>query len=371
MLIELHIIQNFAPSNLNRDDTNSPKDCTFGCYRRARISSQCFKRAIRMHPAFGDEVGASRGVRTKLLVDRVAGLISAEKGTDAETARKVVAATIQAAGYKVDEKLKTSVLLFMSPGELAGYASLIGEQFDSLLPAVEAEEAKKNPGTIKLDKGLKKAIEGLGSRVDAADVALFGRMIAETKNLNIEAACQVAHAISTHPVQTEMDFYTAVDDLQPKEDTGAGMMGVIEFNSACFYRYAVVDTQQLNDNLGGDTASANAAALGFLKAAVAAIPTGKQNSMAAHNPPSYLQVRIRDGGTPWSLANAFAAPVMVNRSTTDLTIGSIEKLREYDQGLKGMYGAAGIVLDRAACIHPEVSDGSVADLWKAVMECLA
>ncbi len=370
MFIELHVIQNFAPSNLNRDDTNSPKDCTFGGYRRARISSQCFKRAIRMHPAFTAEVGSSKGHRTKLLVDHIAGKI-AVGDRDRETSRTVVSAVLQAAGYKVDDKLRTSVLLFLSPGELDGYAELISGHFDDLKALVDAESKKKQPGTIKLEKVFKKAIESLGSRVDAADIALFGRMIAEAKNLNIDAACQVAHAISTHPVQVEMDFYTAVDDLQPKEDTGAGMMGVIEFNSACFYRYAVVDTEQLVANLQGDKASAKAAVLGFLKAAVAAIPTGKQNSMAAHNPPSYVQVRVRDGGMLWSLANAFAEPVLVNRRHTDLALTSIEKLRAYDANLTEMYGADGVVLDRAASTYADHRDSALAELWQAVAEALA
>lgn len=369
MLVELHILQNFAPSNLNRDDTNSPKDCTFGGHRRARISSQCLKRAIRTHSAFSDAVGESRGIRTRLLVERIAAGLE-EAGHGAQEARDVVSATLVGAGYKLDDKQRTSVLLFLSPAEIDGYVTLIGDNFDALSAAVAAEAAKKKPGSIKLDKDLAKAIKNLGSRVDGADIALFGRMVAESTNLNIDAACQVAHAISTHPVNVEMDFFTAVDDLQPKEDTGAGMMGVIEFNSACFYRYAVLDTSQLEANLHGDHESARAAAIGFLKAAVAAIPSGKQNSMAAHNPPSFVMVRARDRGTPWSLANAFANPVVVNQRDRDLVGRSIEQLRAYDKSLESMYGAEGVLLNLVASTYPEHADANLADVWAAVYEIM-
>ena len=287
MLIELHMIQNFAPSCLNRDDTNTPKECTFGGVRRARISSQCFKRAIRTSPVFKEAVA-------------------------------VVAQALDAAGYGHDDGgTKTKVLLFLSPGEIAGYAAATGEFYDEIagqLAAITATaEGKKKP-KIKVPAELGKRLKALGSKTtEAADIALFGRMVAETPNLNIDAACQVAHALSTHQAAVEMDFFTAVDDLQPAQETGAGMMGIVQYNSACFYRYAVVDLAQLRANLHGDAQSAREAAVGFCRAAVAAIPTGKQNSMAAHNPPSHVALKVRDGGTPWSLANAFVRPIRLGR----------------------------------------------------------
>lgn len=369
MFIEIHILQNFAPSNLNRDDTGSPKDCTFGGFRRARISSQCLKRSIRTNAAFAEEVGAKAGTRTKLLASKIARAL-ADRGHDSDDALLVASAALESAGYGLDRKgdgpPKTKVLLYVSPGEIGRYAELLDEHFDALRDAAKAEVAKKKPKVITLDKALAKALKAVGSSQDAADIALFGRMVAESTNLSIDAACQVAHALSTHAVDVEMDFYTAVDDLQPKEDTGAGMMGIIEFNSACFYRYAVVHLDQLVSNLHGDAESARSAALGFLKASVAAIPSGKQNSMAAHNPPAYVRVKVRDGGTPWSLANAFAKPVRVNRRDDDLVEQSIQRLQAHDVSLTAMYGDAGVVLDRRASLHPEHGDGSLADLFAAV-----
>jgi CRISPR system Cascade subunit CasC len=151
---------------------------------------------------------------------------------------------------------------------------------------------------------IKKELNRLLNGGMAVDLALFGRMLADLPNKNIDAACQVAHALSTNKVSMEFDFFTAVDDLSPEEETGAGMMGTVEFNSACFYRYANIDLKQLTGNLAGDSELAQKAVEAFLRAAVATIPTGKQNSMAAQNPPSLVFAVVRDKGL-WSLANAF------------------------------------------------------------------
>jgi CRISPR system Cascade subunit CasC len=366
MKIELHILQNFAPSCLNRDDTNSPKDCTFGGVRRARISSQSLKRSIRLHPRFKDGVSSRVGIRTKLLADEIAsGLVTAGRAPD--VAGQVVERALQEGGYKVDATTrKTSVLLYLSPGELDAYTAVLEEHFDELEAAVAA--GKKG----KVSSDLKKKLKDLGSSTtEAADIALFGRMVAENKNMNVDAACQVAHAISTHGVRVEMDFFTAVDDLQPKEDQGAGMMGVVEFNSACFYRYALLDFDQLVGNLRGDRESAREAATAFVGAAIEAIPSGRQNSMAAHNPPSYIRLRVRDQGMPWSLANAFAAPVRPKRGSEDLPCASAESLEQYDDSLKAMYGKDGIVLDSASSTFDGLGDQTVAGLLKQLTGALS
>ncbi len=373
MLLEIHILQNFAPSNLNRDDTGSPKDCTFGGFRRARISSQCLKRAIRTDPTFAAEVGNKRGTRTKLLAGRIADTL-ADLGRDRGAAEAVTVAALEASGYKFDKPEgkapKTKVLLYVSPGEINRYAEVLNEHFDDLASKLEKDAAAKKPKGIKLEKSLNDALKAIGTKQDAADIALFGRMVAETSNMSINAACQVAHALSTHAVDVEMDFYTAVDDLQPDEDTGAGMMGIIEFNSACFYRYAAVHVDQVADNLHGDRDSARSAALGFLKAAVAAIPSGKQNSMAAHNAPAYVRVKVRNSGAPCSLANAFSRPVRVNRRDDDLVGQSIAALEAHNDALAGMYGDAGVRLDQRASISPDHRDGTLSELYTAVEEAL-
>jgi CRISPR system Cascade subunit CasC len=190
---------------------------------------------------------------------------------------------------------------------------------------------------------VQRAIEEIFSGRKAVDLALFGRMVADAPERNVEAACQVAHAISTHRVNADLDFFTALDDLQPQGEPGAGMMGTVEFNSACMYRYALLDLVQLKNNLEGDAELALEAALAFLKASVQAVPSGKQNSMAAHNPPSLVMVVIRTAGVPWSLANAFQHPVTAGTPDQGgLVEQSIRRLDAYWGRLQAVYGTTGI-----------------------------
>jgi len=358
MLVELHILQNFAPSNLNRDDTGSPKDCEFGGFRRARISSQCLKRSIRT--AFRDEnllPAADLARRTKRVVDEVAGRL-AGRGRDSEKARAAVEAALGGIGLAVDDEARTQYLLFMGERELASLTDLCDTHWDALGAAtgdgsVEGKSGKQKKRAAKeavpaeFNAALRRSLDG----GRAADLALFGRMLADMPDLNIDAASQVAHAISTNRVSMEFDFYTAVDDLSPREDTGAGMMGTVEFNSACFYRYANVDLNQLTFNLGGDAELARHTLEAFIRASVSAIPTGKQNSMAAQNPPSFVLAVARESG-PWSLANAFLQPVRPAEGA-DLVQNSVAALDTYWQQLAGMYGESGV---RAKCACTYVDD---------------
>jgi CRISPR system Cascade subunit CasC len=200
------------------------------------------------------------------------------------------------------------------------------------------KQADKEAIPSEVQAALKPILDGN----KAADVALFGRMLADLPDKNRDAASQVAHAISTNKISMEFDFYTAVDDLSPKEETGAGMMGTVEFNSACFYRYANVDLQTLLKNLGGDEDLSRRTLDAFLRAAVTAIPTGKQNSMAAQNAPSFVLAVVRDAGF-WNLANAFLKPVYPS-AQQDLMEASIARLDSYWGKVAKMYGEKGITL---------------------------
>lgn len=297
MFIETHFIQNFAPSNLNRDDTNNPKDCDFGGTRRARISSQCLKRAIRSQKVFADTTAVDLAVRTRWLNDILFKALE-KAGKDAENSRKVADAT--ASQYCKMDKDHTSVLLFLSPSEIRAFTDQLIEKWDEIL------KDEKLKVIEEIAKGLFKTVKG---RTGAPDIALFGRMLAEKPELNIDAACQVAHAFSTHPVNMDMDFFTAVDEMQKEDNSGAGMMGMAGFNASCFYRYACIDFDQLVRNLDGDLSMARKTVEAFLRASVSAIPTGKQNSHAAQNPPSFYMTVVQKDGMPCSLANAFEKPV--------------------------------------------------------------
>jgi len=333
MLIELHILQNFAPSNLNRDDTNAPKDCEFGGFRRARISSQCIKRAIRT------EFSKSRLInddhlskRSRDLRDHIAGRF-VENGKDETTATAVIELAIIAMGFNF-KKNKTQYALFLARSEINKFVALVEEHWDKL----KTESAKKEP---KVPPKIQKAFESVLGAQDAIDLALFGRMLANVPQRNVDAASQVAHAISTNKVEMEFDFYTAVDDFQkPTDEPGADMMGTVEFNSSCFYRYANIDIDQLLTNLGGDRELVEQTIAAFVRASVAAIPTGKQNSMAAQNQPSFVLAVVRDSGL-WSLANAFVKPVWPKRDD-DLVTASISRIDSFWQQMAETYGESGI-----------------------------
>lgn len=356
MFIELHIIQNFAPSNLNRDDTNNPKDCVFGGTRRARISSQCLKRAIRLAPIFEQTVGSGVGIRTRLIARQFQSRFE-QAGIDAAQSATVAAALANAYTTKAKGKKnkatqeddtesttgeQTNVLVYLSP-----------EEISMLAQSVLDEWAQVTADLKKLQEVVEEFVKETKGRTSAADIALFGRMLADRPETNVDAACQVAHAISTHRVSMDIDFFTAVDDLQTREETGAGMMGITGFNSATFYRYARLDWEQLGTNLYGQTDVARRAVEGFLRAAVEAVPTGKQNTFAAHNPPSFILGVVRQGGMGWSLANAFERPVVA--SDGGLVKPSIEALDSYWGKLVATYGfngdAAALVLDDGVALY--------------------
>lgn len=347
MFVELHMIQNFAPSCLNRDDTNSPKDCEFGGFRRARISSQCLKRSIRQHPVFAETVKTGIGIRTKRLIDRLTDDL-AQAGKDPEISRSIARAVIEATFSKLDGE-QTAVALYVGENDITRLREAILEKWEPLQAEAAqpaAEEGKKKAKKSKGGETLQGVVADLKAHVKegakAPDIALFGRMVAEAKDINVDAACQVAHALSTHKVAMEMDFFTAVDDLQAEDESGAGMMGTVEFNSSCFYRYALIDTGKLLENLAGDDELARHTVEGFIRAAVAAIPSGKQNSMAAQNRPSFVFAVVRDGGCPASLANAFEEPVRVTERSPGLVNQSVAKLAQHWDCLGKAYGEGDI-----------------------------
>jgi CRISPR system Cascade subunit CasC len=349
MLLELHIIQNFAPSNLNRDDTGSPKSCEFGGYRRARISSQSIKRAIRGEFDAGGLLPAEqRATRSKRFVENIATRL-ADGGRDKDAALAVAEAGLALLDIKLAKEQKTEYLLFLGEREVAAIAGFCEAQWDSLAAPTEKKSKKdsKDDATKKLGKELAVSLDG----GKAADLALFGRMLADLPERNIDAASQVAHAISTHQVADGFDYYTAVDDLKPNDTAGADMIGTVEFNSACYYRYANIDIDQLRKNLGNDDELVTATLRAFLIASRDAIPTGKQNSFAARNAPAFFCTVVRDRGA-WSLANAFANPVRVRRDG-GLVDTSIKQLDTHWGELVKLYGApAGAQLAVAALGQP-------------------
>lgn len=382
MIFELHTIQNFAPSNLNRDDSNTPKDCEFGGYRRARISSQCIKRAVRRHSAFTEavkEAGGDVGIRTKRIKKRLADIFIEKNEKNAAQAEKAAVAVVELLGLKLSDADKTEYLLYLGENEVGEMARIGVSAWDVLQRSDDSKQDKKDKKKKKdaVSEELKKVQSELAAIVSknrkesksyAADIALFGRMVADSKNMNVDAACQVAHAISTHKVEMEMDYFTAVDDLLPDEDSGSDMIGVVEFNSSCFYRYSLIDLNKLRENLGFNDDLLNAAVIGYMEASIKAIPTGKQNSMAAQNPPAFARVLIRKDGFPWSLANAFQKPVSAGREKT-IDECSIAALNDYFNRLSKIYGQGSIVCDICFNLH-DLESKSLESMLQSVSTAL-
>ena len=364
--IEFHVIQSFPPANLNRDDTNMPKDCEFGGVRRARISSQCIKRAIRLHPDFEVYTQVAPGERTRWLSKTIAEQLI-QSGKPEEEAKAVAnkfTAELLGSMDKKNEQ-RSSVLFYISEEERQMIVAGLLEDW---------EQAKAGEfGALS-----KQYEKQFADRNSAPDISLFGRMLADNPKLSLEASCQVAHAISTHSINMEMDFFTAVDDLQAEDDPGAGMMGVTGFNSATFYRYAAIDWEQLLQNLGDDLELAKKTIAGFTSALAKAIPTGKQNAFAAQTPPAFVLAVVRKDGQTWSLANAFEKPVSKTRDQ-GIVCESIKALEKHWGLLNGVYGDPAkpaqpfLIMAEEGCELTELKDAkvaSLADLIAAVQQAL-
>lgn len=351
-LIEIHALQNFAPSNLNRDDTGAPKDAFFGGTRRARVSSQCDKRAIRQF--FREKVhegvfsADELAVRTKRIYQAIADELSGKHPPEEviEKSKAALAYVKVSANKKAPEK--TQYLLFMGKREIKALAHAVDTYWDQIIQVEEPEEESAESGNSKpkgkskkavassAPKEVKEQIDAIFNGGKAVDVALFGRMLADMPEKNQNASCQVAHAISTHAVEREFDFYTAVDDLKPEDTAGADMMGTVEFNSACYYRYAVVDWEKLTKNLQADAGLAAKGLRTFLEGFVVAEPTGKQNSFAAHNPPEFVAISVCHDAGPRNLANAFEMAVR-SKTGESLTRTSAQALIAKAKALNTAY----------------------------------
>jgi len=333
MLIEIHMIQNHSPANLNRDDLGAPKTCFFGGVLRSRISSQCLKRSIRRSEEFQRLLG---GKRTRQLARLIA-----EKVREKDV-KKRAEKVLEMCGFKPKKS--------EGDGEGSERSKMLVYTTDQ---AIEEMASLFRNGDGKDDNQLARELaEIIAKRTAVPDMALSGRMLEpdesgkkvwEELNTTVEAALQAAHAISTHEARPEVDYYVAADDI-PGADAGAGYVDEAMFASACFYKYFSIDWETLVDNLegyGDNHKKLAAHTVGaFLRGAALANPTGKQNSYAAHNHPDGILVEIRN--SPLSYANAFARPVGVGASIKedgrDLISQSIAQLGQYIYDLDNGYG---------------------------------
>ena len=345
VLIEIHLLQNHAPSNLNRDDTGSPKECVFGGVKRARISSQCLKRTIRRSDLFQAEMIGHLATRTRRLPELIRTALEA-KGLD--TGMVEIAAK-KSTGFgskeaKEGDKFETAQTMFLTNADIQAIANTL---YDAALAA-------KTPAAFSkvLAKDLQAQAKQVGFRPVSVDVALFGRMTTSEAFRDVQASAQVAHALSTHKVDHEFDYFTAVDDLlgttEEEGDAGADMIGDVEYNSAMYYKYFSIDFKSLVDNLTGERSAsrldvseetkleaqlrAAMAVESLLKAAVLTTPSGKQNSFAAHQLPSAILIEARPYATPVSYANAFVEPARQGRDG-NLVQASLKQFKSHVEAM--------------------------------------
>ena len=322
MLYEIHMLKNYPPTNLNRDESGAPKTCVFGGTTRGRISSQCLKRSWRTSPLFRAEIGEENlGVRTRKLPDMIAEKLL-EMGISQEYV-DAVKPRITGFGTKEGKETKdgkTAQIIFFAPEDVASAA-------EAIKPILDACKAVKDVEKLKA-KDLQNAISDASVRPITLDIALFGRMVTSDAFRDVEASMQVAHAISTNRVCLESDYFTAMDDLlngADLDEKGAGMIGDVDYNASCYYLYASLDTDALRENLRfseDSDAIVKKALPALLRTMAFTDPSGKQNTFAGHVMPSAVMVECKEQKVPTSMVNAFVKPV----SGADHVEESIRKL---------------------------------------------
>ncbi|MCU7864707.1 MAG: type I-E CRISPR-associated protein Cas7/Cse4/CasC [Candidatus Thiodiazotropha sp. (ex Lucinoma borealis)] len=349
--VQLHLLTSFPPANLNRDDLGRPKTATMGGAQRLRVSSQSLKRAWRKSELFEQAMAGHMGVRTKGMGRQVyANLVS--KGIKEKDAKTWAAKIADQFGkIKKEDKKNEDPLHMLDIEQLAHFSPEEQKAIDNLVDTLVQRGTGPEKGELSL----------LRKQHSAADIALFGRMLANSPAHNTEAAAQVAHAISVHKVTVEDDFFTAVDDLNSgEEDIGAGHMGETEFAAGLFYQYVCVDRELLRENLGGDQALTNKTLMALIEAAATVAPTGKQNSFASRARASYIHAEIGDQ-QPRSLSVAFLKPVAGN----DMLEAAIQSLEKTLQGMDQAYGDCA---DKRMVMNVTNGEGSLSEIVEGITE---
>lgn len=340
--LQLHLLTVYGPSNLNRDDTGRPKSVVFGGVPRLRISSQSLKRAWRTSDVFAEKLEGHLADRTQRLgkdvLDRLV-----EGGMEADEAMKVARNIAGAFGKLKSEGTFIEQLAFVSPEERERAFALADQALEQIRSGETVTEH---------------APDDLLQRTDtAADIAMFGRMLADSPKFNREAAVQVAHAMTTHRAIAEDDYYTAVDDLKSREepdDAGAGFVGVQEFGSGVFYLYVCADRGLLLRNLGDSRPTRDASLAALAEAAATVAPRGKQASFASHARAMYALAE-KGSSQPRSLAAAFLQPV----NGADQATQSIKAIEDFRSRLDTAYGPCA---DDRYTLNVEQGAGTLNDL---------
>lgn len=342
--IQLHLLTHYPPANLNRDDTGRPKTALMGDAQRLRISSQSLKRAWRTSEAFESALQGHLGIRTRLLGRDVYGQL--KKGGVAEKqAREWARLIAKQFGKLKSEKnakdgadLEIEQLAHISPEERAAV--------DALVAQLAQHQGEPTEDDLKLLTAPRRAV----------DIAMFGRMLADSPLHNVEAAVQVAHAITVHRAAVEDDYFSAVDDLNAKGDTGAGHIGERGYGAGLFYLYIAIDRDLLKKNLGEDEALTERALKALTEAVTRVAPTGMQASFASR---AYAGYGLAEKGTqqPRSLSQAFLRPI-TEREEAGVFERAVKALETRQHNFDKVYGACA---DARCTFDTEAGTGSLAE----------
>jgi CRISPR system Cascade subunit CasC len=344
--IQLHLLTNYAPSNLNRDDLGRPKTAKMGGVDRLRISSQSLKRAWRTSEIFEEFLGDKIGVRTKKFGVEVYEHLVDAGVLDSKAKKWAQEIASQFGKLKKDEKdkpligLEIEQLVHIAPKEQTSVFALA----DILVREDRAPE--------------KEDLELLRKDIEAVDIALFGRMLASSPKYNVEAAAQVAHAITVNRITVEDDYFTAVDDLNKhEEDAGSAHIGESGFGSGVFYTYICINKTLLVENLGNEELS-NKAIKALTEVAATVAPSGKQNSYASRARALYLLAE-KGSQQPRQLSSAFLKPV----DDVDMANAAVERIETLRSNMDKVYGACA---DDYKVLNVNKGEGSLAEILEFV-----
>lgn len=378
LFLDIHAIQTVPPANINRDDTGSPKTAQYGGVTRARVSSQSWKRAMRL--SFPKQMQGTRTKRILRLFENQ--FIKRDISLDTDIKNDIIFLT-ESLGFGTKESNGETILdvLFMYSNkqinEIIDYyidnkeeISVLGKTYYDEIQKIEKKKTKdvKSDAWKKFSKDDKKIINKINNDLElilkndnSVDTYLFGRMLAAKKSLNVDASSQVAHAISTHAIQSEFDYYTAVDDFAPEDNADAGMLGTVEYNSSTLYRYANIALHDFYRQLEDKEETVNATKL-FVKSFVESMPTGKINTFANQTLPQAVVVSLRTD-RPLNMVSAFEEPIKSDNGYVDK---SIEKLfaeyTKYDKILDKPIFTAYLILGDTEVNDIGKSEASLNDL---------
>lgn len=384
--LQLHLLTSYPPANLNRDDLGRPKTAKMGGVDRLRVSSQSLKRTWRTSDVFADALNVPLGDRTKLFGTQIflyliaKGVVFKKAVDTAKLIAGVFGKNESVADLKkMKEEDKSKYLAKLQKKWAArdkdnlGVVSYPLEQLNELealdisqLAFVGIEEkqaAYALADNVVQGEDIGEKLDLLRDTSSSVDIALFGRMLADTPSKNIEAACQVAHAISVHGVVIEDDYFTAVDDLNDhSEDAGAAHIGETGFAAGLFYSYICINKELLVENLNGDKALADKAIQALTEAAIKVAPAGKQNSFGSRAYASYVRAELGNQ-QPRSLSVAFLKPL--GKNADDYAAESIAALELQAANFDKVYGNCS---DASYKLNAITAEGSLSELLEFVTQ---